>query len=144
MLSLEAIQEDVLAKLKADIAQPVYETGIPDAQSVIRVGGRVQPYVAVQFGDLQRGITRSMAGVRGDDYYTPVYLQAIAANARDARRIANKIIDVMLGYSPEYGGEIRSRPGGGQFYIQTSTGATEAFVSPVSFQLTVQILDVIA
>lgn len=142
MLSLETIQEDVLARLDAQLVQPVHETGIPDSQSVIRgTNGKVIPYIAVQFGDLQRGITHSMAGVRGDDYYTPVYLQAIAPTAKIARQLANKIIDVMLGYQPEYGGQIRSRPGGGQFYIQTSTGATEAFVSPVSFQLTVQILD---
>ena len=133
------IEEAILAHLRASLPQNVYEQAIPDSKTVIRnAAGDVDPYVAIQFGDLQQGRAYSFTGPRGDDYILPIYTQAIAGDPRIARRVANKIRDVMLGEDFPWTGNIRKRAGGGMFPIVSSNAATEAYVFPASFGLTIQ------
>lgn len=138
--SLEQIQEDVLAYMDAQLAQPVIEQAVPDAQSVRRTSsGRIEPYVAIQFGDILGGATRSMAGVRGDDFVLPIYVQSLAGNAKDARRISNKITNVFLGETFPWAGSVRKRPGGALLPVVASNGATECYLYPTSFGLLIEL-----
>ena len=142
MLNIVDIQDAIFSQLDTDIVQPVIEQAIPDAQTVQRVSGKVRPYVAVQFGDLQTRFSgRTFAGVRNDDYELPVYVQCIAPEPRIARELASLVLDSLLGFASDWTGEVRKRPGGGMFPMLSSNGATEAYMFPVSFGVTVQLAD---
>lgn len=134
------IQEDLLALLEAALPEKVVEQAIPDADLVERdpVSGAILPYVSVQFGDLQQGKGYSFSGPRGDDYIMPVYVQAIAPTPQIARRLGNRVRDVMLGNSVKFTGSVRKRAGGGMYPLVTSNGATEAYLMPSSFGLLIQ------
>lgn len=143
MLNLTEIQDTVFDHLEAALPMKLYEEAIPDADSVKKekATGKIIPYVALQFGDLQDRISgRSFSGVRGNDYELPIYVQVVAAVPRTARRIASdNILDAMLGFSTDWSGEVRKRPGGGMWPIVNSNGATEAYLFPSSWAVTVQI-----
>lgn len=143
MLNLVEIQDFIFDHLKTKIPQPLYEQGIPDADTVIKVGGKVQPYVALQFGDLQeRASGRGFSGVRYNEYDLPIYIQVVAADPRVARKIASEgVLSAMLGLQTAWTDEVRKRPGGGMWPIANSNGATEAYLVPSSWAVVVQITD---
>lgn len=134
-----AIQEDIIALLDASFAQPLVEQSVPDSKTVRRNGaGDVEPYIAYSFGDLQQGRAHSMAGPRGDDYEMPIYTQVIAPDPGIARRLGNKLRNVLLGEDVPWSGSIRKRAGGGMFPLVASNGATEAYIVPASFGVLIQ------
>lgn len=134
-----SIQEDIIAYLESSFAQPLVEQAVPDSKTVLRnKAGDVDPYIAYSFGDLQQGQTFAMAGPRWDDYVMPIYTQVIAPDAGIARRLSNKLGDVLLGEDFPWTGSIRKRAGGGMFPLVASTGATEAYIMPASFGVLVQ------
>jgi hypothetical protein len=141
MLNLVDIQDEIFAELEDALAIPVFEQAIPDANTVRKVDGKVQPYLAIQFGDLQdRASGRGFTGVRSNDYELPIYVQVVAADPRTARRIASgPVLDTLLGLSLDWTGEVRKRPGGGMFPVVNSNGATEAYLFPASLAVTVQL-----
>lgn len=133
------IQDDILEYIDGQFVQNVVEQAIPDSKTVKRNGvGAIDPYVAVQFGDLQQGVSYSFAGPRGDDYILPVYTQVIAPTPAIARKLSNKVRDVLLGESFPWTGSVRKRPGGAMFPLVASTGATEAYIYPASFGILIQ------
>lgn len=138
--SIEQTQEQFLLDLAADVRMKVIEQGIPDTFTVARNDkGQIDPYVAVQFGDLQQGYRFSMAGPEGDDYYLPVYMQVVAPLPKIARQGANRVLSACLGKSNfPWGGSMRKKPGGNMYPIVTTDGATEAYQFPSSWHLLVQ------
>ena len=137
--NISGIQASILTYLDTQFAQPVVEQGIADSETVLRnAAGGIDPYIAIQFGDLQQGRTRSMIGARGDDYILPMYFQCIAPTPAIARGLQNKVMDVMLGKQFPWAGDVRKRPGGGMFSTTNSSSATEAYTMPSSFGLVVQ------
>lgn len=136
---ISGIQENILSYLDAQFVQPIVEQGIPDVYTVMRnSSGAIEPYIALQFGDLQQGRAYSMSGPRGDDYVMPMYFQCIAPTVKIARGLHNKLMDVLLGEGFPWSGNVRKRPGGGMFTMTNSNAATEAFTFPASFGLLVQ------
>lgn len=133
-------QGEMLDLLDAQFVQPVVEQGIPDINTVRRheTTGEIEPYIAVQFGDLQQGSSRSFVGPRGDDYIMPIYFQCIAPEAGTARGLQNKLVNVLLGEGFPWSGNVRKRPGGAMFPMTNSNSATEAYTAPSSFGLLVQ------
>lgn len=133
------IQEGIIALLESSFAQPLVEQAVPDSKTVLRnSAGDVDPYIAYSFGDIQQGRAYSMAGPRWDDYDMPLYIQVVAPDAGIARRLGNKVRDVLLGEGFPWTGSIRKRPGGGMFPLVASTGATEAYIMPASFGVLIQ------
>lgn len=139
MPSIAQTQEEILALLDAEFVQPVIEQGIPDTYTVRRNGvGAIEPYIAIQFGDLQNARGKSMVGPRGHDYTLPIYIQCIAPKVSIARGLHNKVLDVLLGEGFPWSGNIEKRAGGGMFTMTNSNSATEAYTFPASFGLLVQ------
>jgi len=139
MPTIDQTQEEILTLLRSQFAQEIVEQGVPDIRTVKRNAvNEIDPYVAIQFGDLQQGRATSMVGPRGDDYILPIYFQCIAPEVGIARGLQNKVLDVMLGAGFPWSGNVRKRPGGGMFTMTNSNGATEAYTFPASFGLTVQ------
>ena len=142
MTTEELIQEAILTALDTALAQEVVEQAIPDSQTVKRdASGKIKPYVAIQFGDLQQGVSRSFVGPRGDDYVLPVYVQAVAPTAKSARQIINKVRNVLLGADYPWSGNVRKRAGGMMYPVAATNAATEAYVSPASFGVVMQFGD---
>lgn len=138
--SLDRVQTDILAFLDTQFAQPIVDQAIPDIRTVRRnAQGQIEPYIAIQFGDLQDAGTRSMAGVRGDDFFLPIYTQSIASEPAIARKISNKLVNVFLGETFEWAGTVRKRPGGGLWPIVNSNNATECYMQPASFSLVLEL-----
>lgn len=140
-LSIETVQQGVLDLLDAAIAQPIYEQSIPDINTVRRneTTRKIDPYVAIQFGDLQQGRRYNMATPMGDDYILPIYTQAIAPTAKVARQINNRVVMALLAQSLPWAGSIRKRSGGNMWPLVNSNAATEAYSAPASFGLLVQL-----
>lgn len=139
MSTINQTQTEVLDLLRAEFAQPIVEQGVPDIETVRRnPSGQIDPYIAIQFGDLQQGRAYSFVGPRGDDYIMPMYLQCIAPKIDIARGLHNKVLDVLLGEDFPWSGNVRKRPGGGMFTMTNSNSATEAYTFPASFGLLVQ------
>lgn len=139
----DIVSEFILDLLRENLAQPVYEVAIPDPDTVERNESQsIEPYVAVQFGDLQQIGSRNMQSTVNDDYRLPIYIQSVGPTAAIARRIATRVNRVMLGTMVPYGGEIRKRAGGGMFPLIASSGAIEAFQMPASFAAPIQLLEV--
>lgn len=140
MGSIGNAQEDVLEYLRGKLVQPVFEISIPDATTVRRVNGEIEPYVAVQFGDLQMGRTTNMATTVGDDYTLPLYTESVAPTAEVARKLGTLVTEIMLGYSPPHCGQFRKRMGGMIFPLTASNAAVEAYMMPASFAAPIQVI----
>lgn len=138
MSTIGATQEEILALLDAQFVQPIVEQGIPDINTVLRHNGQIVPYIAIQFGDLQNSTGKSFIGPRGHDYDMPIYVQCVAPDPKIARQLQNKLVNVLLGISFDWSGNMAKRPGGGMFPMTNSNSATEAYVSASSFGLPVQ------
>lgn len=140
MSNIDTIEHQILDYVKSKFVQPIIEQSIPDIQTVRRNAstGQIEPYIAIQLGDLQQGRGKSFAGPRGDDYILPIYFQAIAPTIEVARGLRNKLVDVFLGEDFPWTGNVRKRPGGGYFPMTNSNNATEAYAAPSSFGILVQ------
>lgn len=140
MYSIEDIQDGIANVIKSGFTGvKVVEQAVPNINTIKRdAAGKVVPYIAYQFGDLQEGTSHSMVGPEGDDYRIPVYVQCVSGDAREARRFANKIVTLLLGATFPWAGQVRKRPGGGMWSLVTSDPATEAYQFPASFSITAQ------
>lgn len=142
MFSVDDIQQKILDFLTAQLNHPVIDQSIPDINTVARdSSGRIKPYLAVQFGDLQDDGVRSMIGVRGNDYRMPIYIQAIAPTPKGARGISNRVTNLFLGETFPWAGTVRKRAGGGMWPITNSNFATEAYMQPASFSLVMELVN---
>lgn len=141
MLNLVDVQDEVFNRLADKLAIPLVEQAIPDSNTVVKVSGVIEPYAALQFGDLQeRAGGKGFTGVRGDDYELPIYIQVVSADTKVARKIASgQVLDALLGFSQDWTGEVRKKSGGNMWPIVNSNGATEAYLFPSSWAVTVQL-----
>lgn len=140
--TLTVVQDQILALLRSSLAQPVHEVALPDADTLIRdQNGKFTPYVAIQFGDIQQQGARNMANAINHNYVMPIYCGSAGPDANIARRIANKLNVVLLGYTSDYTGEMEKRAGGMMYPIPAQMGAIEAYVSPASFGIPVEVRD---
>lgn len=140
--SIEDIQDGILEHLRGALIQEVYDDYIPNTKTLRRnESGEVVPYLVVQFGDLQPQNAYAMTGSWDDDYGMPVYIQAISADPKIARRLANKVVRVLLGQAFPWSGQMRKRPGFNMFTIDSSDSSVEAYASPVFMTVLVQLND---
>lgn len=140
--SLDQTQEDIITHIKSSMAQPVYEVAIPEPDTVKRApNGDLEPYIAFQFGDLADGYSETFAGAVSNDFWLPIYFQVVASQAALARGISNKLTKAMMGYSVDYGGQIRKRMGGGIFPLTNMDGSVSAYIVPSSFGAKIQLFD---
>lgn len=138
--TIDALQEDVLAVLREAFPnQKVVEAAMPDEDTLPRdERGRFDPYVAIQFGDLQQQGGKNMATSAMHNYVMPFVLVTVSPEASVSRRMMNRANVKLLGFSSDYGGQIFKRPSGMTYTIPAQQGAIEAFVSPVSFAIPVE------
>lgn len=138
---LNEIQDAILAYLDSVTPATVEEHAIPDLEVVPRTpDGKIIPYVAVQFGDLMpvvggEGFTSPLY----DDYEMPIYMQGVTSSPRETRRLGNFLVGSFLGQQFPFSGSVRKRIAGAQFPMEGTNGAVEAYISPLSFVLLIQL-----
>lgn len=143
--SISQIKQDIVDAVESIFpAQKVVVGAMPDTETLIRnKQSKVDPYVVLQFGDLQPWGNTSMAGPHGDDYRLPVraYIVAPTVGIGDAMR---DILNLeFIGSDFDWAGQIRKRGIGADSYpIVGSTGATEAYSFPTGFALVVQLSEI--
>lgn len=145
MLNVVEKQNEFIEWITEQLPIPLYEEGVPDADTVRKTSdGKVISYAAIQPGLPQRlGSGRTFTGVRANDYQLPFQIQVISANASEARQIAcGQLFNAALGYIRAYTGEMDQRPGGQLYSITTSNGATEAYQYATGFAFTLQLAEI--
>lgn len=138
--SLEDAQEAILDYINAEFLEDVYEQSISDNLLVARdERGNLKPYIAVDFGDIAENGARTFAGPMTYDYALPIRCRVVADKPKTARRISNKLIRKMLGFSTDWSGGVTKSRAAGLFPLTTTNPATEAYQMAVGFNLTVQL-----
>lgn len=138
--TVDALQADILAYLDEQFVQPVIDQGYVDSVTIRRnPQGKIEPYIAVDFGDEQQGRARSFIGAWGDDYVMPVYFRVVGTTPKISRDLKNKLTRVLLGQTFPWAGQVRKRAGGGVWPVMNAGGsAVEAYVTPASFGIVLQ------
>jgi hypothetical protein len=117
-LNLVALQDIIAAHIKAEFpAYEVIEDEILDDDYLLKVNGKIKPYIVLRWSGLFRdaGAT-SFAGVRYDEYNSSVDINAIAPTPSQARRAMNIVMDKLIGWKPTGGGAMIPE-GGGDVYV---------------------------
>lgn len=101
-LNLITTQDNISAYIKQEFpGYEVYDNDVVDDDFIIKLGGKVKPYIVLQWGGLRNsGTGGSFAGARYDEYYSTVDVAVIAQNSRQARMSLNVIIDKLIGWKP--------------------------------------------
>lgn len=140
--SLDETQQDIIDHIQDQMPQKIHEIAVPEPETIIRTpGGKVEPYIAFQFGDLSDGYSETFGGAKTNDFWLPIYFQTVASEPDVCRKISNRLLSKMLGYSALYGGEVRKRMGGKMLPIGNSDGTVMAYISPASFGVKIQLFD---
>lgn len=144
MLSAVEAQDKFIDWIAGKLPIPLYEEGVPDAYTVRKVDGKIEPYAAIQPGMPQtRATGRGFSGVRNNDYTFPFQIQIVAADPTQARKIAcGPLLDAALGFSDDWMGEMDQRPGGQLYGITTSNGATECYQYATNWGITIQLHEI--
>lgn len=138
--SLDVSQQNLIDLLKANFVQKSYEVAIPEPETLIRdEGGNVQPYIAYQFGDLQDGYSETFGGAATNDFWMNFNVQVVSSDPVISRKLGNKLVKVFLGYSEQYGGQVRKRLGGSMNPIGNMDGTIAAYIMPISFGVKIQL-----
>lgn len=142
--SLDITQQALIDHITAGVKFPVFETAIPDADTVLRdESGAVEPYVAYQFSDIVEGYSQTFGGAATGTYWQPFNFQVVGPDAEIVRKIANRMQFLMLGFSVPFGGEVKKRMGGRLLSGANNDGTGQFYVFPASFGVKVGLFEVL-
>lgn len=140
MYSLDEAQDAILQYLDDEMFEKIIEQSITDELLVERDQyGELAPYIAVDFGDLAEAGARTAAGPKTYDYALPIRCRVIASDPSEVRKIANRLVRKMLGFSTDWSGGVTKSRAAGLFPITTSNNATQAYQMATGFNLTLQL-----
>ena len=101
-LNFIATQDSIEAYINQEFSgYKVYDTDVVDDDFIIKLGGKVKPYIVLNWGGLNNSPTAgSFVGVRHDEYYSTVDVSVIAPTSKQARLALNIILDKLIGWTP--------------------------------------------
>lgn len=136
MNDLFAAQEDIYNYLKSQLKFGVYTGGVEEAQTLAATNGVMEPHVILRFSAPQPYLgDMSFGGPRYDGVYSNVDAMCIGANDRDARKLANKVNDILLEFRPNANcTPLRYDFGGGTFAVISEGTRPQFTISWVSFR----------
>lgn len=141
MISIEAIREDILTHLQTEVSIEVYRGGVPELATLQYENGILRPYAVLNFGDILKTSNGTFVGSRTDGYTQTINIYCVAKEVDIAEGWQIRILDTLLGYRPEYAGELHKRAGSGTFVVVGTSGGVEAFISQTAFGCNIQLLD---
>lgn len=140
-ISIEAIRDDILTHLNSSVSLDVYRGGIPELATLKYENGLLKPYAVVNFGDIMKVGNGAFTGARSDEYIQTIHVYTVAKEDTIAEGWMIRFIDALLGYRPQYAGEVFKRPGSGTYTVNNNTGGIEAYLGQTAFGCNIQILD---
>lgn len=141
MISIEAIRDDLQTYLDGEVALDVYRGGIPELATLQYENGILKPYAVLNFGDIIKVGNGSFTGSRSDEYMQTIHVYCVAKESGIAEGWQIRIIDALMGYRPEYAGEVYKRPGAGTYVVVNNAGGIESFISATAFGCNIQLMD---
>ena len=128
-----ADQDLITAYFNAQLAQTVYDDGVPDPADMTWTNNALPPYVVIEYG-MPVGATagRSIAGEEKQPTVQRVGLSVVSSSGKFARQVGGKIADVGVGFEASANvGPLRLL-GGSTFTVQVDSRPT-VYVSQVHF-----------
>jgi hypothetical protein len=141
MISIEAIREDLLTYLQGEVSLEVYRGGVPELSTLQYENGILKPYAVLNFGDIIKVGVCAFVGSRSDEYMQTIHIYCVAKESNIAEGWQIRMIDALLGYRPQYAGEVYKRPGAGTYVIINNAGGIESFISATAFGCNIQLMD---
>lgn len=101
-LEVSPAYDSILDRLKNSLsAYKVYETEVPQGESVPTSNGIIKPYIVVGFGNpIRSARDHHIVGSRNDTSVIFCSVQVIAPVARDARLVRDKVINALVDFRP--------------------------------------------
>lgn len=101
-LNFITTQESIEAYVKAQFpGYEVYDNDVIDDDFIIKLGGKIKPYIVLNWGGLRNSMTNgSFAGARYDEYYSTVDVAVVGPNSKQSRIALNVILDKLIGWKP--------------------------------------------
>lgn len=129
-LDLSGVQADIFAYIVSSFPNLRVESGgVPTAESLPFVNGRLDPYIIVRFTDMMPSANEgSFMGPTHDGYYSMVDALCLAEDADTALDVANAVNLKMIGKKFENTGSMGKGWGGGRYAI-----FSEANRQPVAY-----------
>tara|TARA_R110000822_G_scaffold92458_1_gene213277 strand:+ start:803 stop:1261 length:459 start_codon:yes stop_codon:yes gene_type:complete len=143
-LNLVALQDTIAAHIRAEFpAYDVVEDEILDDDYLLKVNGKVKPYIVLRWGGLFRiGSGSSFAGVRFDQYNSAVDINVIAPTPSQARRAMNIITDRLIGWKPDGIASMIPEGGSGVYVVVNDNNKPHLYVGSSRLGFTVNGEDV--
>lgn len=129
-MSLLDSQEEILTQLRTIPNVSIHEDENADEVMVEMIPGTdiIRPFVTVSFGGRQEAPRRyqGILGAKADSNETAFVLQAVGSTKGDARRLLERVWNVLNGFVPTNCGEIRSA-------LYAGTGKVSSLGNPTRY-----------
>ena len=129
-LNLMYIQDIIAAHIRAEFPNyEVYEDDVLDDDALLKVSGKVKPYIVLRWAGMFASGGRSFMGVRYDEYDSAVDVNIVAPTARQARQAMNVIADKLIGWKPTGAGALNPEGGSGLFAVPDYEGKPHLYIA---------------
>lgn len=132
-LGTAPIQDDIIARLRANLPLDVYDAEVPDTKSLPTSNTLVKPYIVVYFSEpVRAAVGRGIVSSRLDTNRAGLTVQVVAPRSVDARKYADSVKNILAGYKPPDAGELILE-GGAAADNGTANASPTAFSRYVAF-----------
>lgn len=140
MLNIESLRNEIIDLLNDYSNLTVYRGGVPTTETIKYENGNLIPYAVCNFSEVIPGNDRSFLGARGDGYVFVFRIYVIAKDVAIAENWQSRFDDLLIGFTPEYSGEINKRFGGGVYTMYNERGGIEAFATAGTYNFQMQLI----
>lgn len=135
-LSLLPIQDEIVAELK-ELAQTVYENGVPDDAALEYSNGTMLPFIVPFFGGYARSSDgRGIVSVRQDLGESYCVIQCAGPNERSSRQVADLVRAKLTGFKPNDAGELKPA-GNSRVVLPDFSSRPAKYITEVTFRYAV-------
>lgn len=136
-LAILPVQDQITTKLN-ELAQTVYENGVPDDKLLTYSDGKLLPFIVANYaGFVQIPMERGITGPRADLGRSAVTVMCIGPTERSARQVADLVVDKLTGFKPSDAGVLEPETVGRNYAVYDSASRPVKYVSEVSFTFAV-------
>jgi hypothetical protein len=139
-LDLFSVTEEIGAFVENAFPWKVVYGGIEDAETLIAENGVDEPFIVLQFTDMQsRGRGDSFGGPRYGEYFSIVRAMVMSPLEKDVRKITSELNEKLLGFQPQNSSALSKQFGGGGFITPGSGSRPSVFSNIIAFQFAVNV-----
>jgi hypothetical protein len=129
-LNLIPIQDDIASYIAAQFPNyEVIEDMLLDEETVLRNNNNIKPYIVLRWGGLWALGSKSIAGVRFDEYSSTVDIAVVAPKPRQCRVSLNAILDTMIGWKPADGTPLYPQGSNTLLAVENANGKPAVYIA---------------